>query len=73
MKYGSVGILHAKLPAPHHAETRTYLITKFSLDLIEIDWQLTIGFYLPTYQVSYYFFMSRPQGEGAVMAIIQAH
>ena len=56
----TVGIFHAELPGPHDTESRSYFITKFCLNLIEIPGKLAVCLYLIAHQRGYHLFMRRP-------------
>ena len=67
-----IGVLHQKLPAPHHPEAGADLVAEFPLDLIEVHRQLFIASVLPAYQIGDDFFMGGAKTEIPFMAIPQA-
>src|SRR5687768_11243114 len=65
-----IGVFHHKFTGSHDAEAGPDLVTKFGLDLIKGDRQLTIALDLTPNYVRYHFFMRWAKAEIAFMPVL---
>ncbi len=68
-----VRVLHGELAAAHDAETRTALIAKLGLDLVEVDRHLLVRADLGAGDVGHHLFGGRLDDKIALVAIFHAH
>src|SRR5690242_7371052 len=68
----AIGILHDEFPPSHEPESRADLISKFGLDLVEIERKLTIGTHFSPEEIGNDFFMSRAQAKIPLVPILEA-
>ena len=69
----AIGIFHDELPAAHQTEARPHFITKFRLNLIEIERQLAVGAHRAPNEIGDYFLVGRAQAKIALVTVFEAH
>ncbi len=67
-----IRVLHREFTRAHHTKSRTTLIAKLGLDVIEIERQLTPAPHLATHQIGHDFLGSGLDHKVAVMAVFDA-
>ncbi|RMF13097.1 MAG: AI-2E family transporter [Candidatus Dadabacteria bacterium] len=68
----TVGILHDKLPSAHQTKPRTHLVTKFRMDLVQVQRQLSVAGDVAAHKVDDDFLVCRTQDEVTTVAVLEA-